>query len=720
MSFASLHKRVTYAMAGLGLASLFLGGELTLIAQGVIVLAFIASMLAEGERIEGIGWQRGWNVVLLVVLALAVLRGALGEPLLPLALEFTAALQISRLCNRRSATEHQQIAMLAFLHLCAATVLSTELAYGVSFLGFVVVAPWMLALTHLRSEIEGHYPGAPDPGRAADVRRVLASRRVVGPSFLLGTAALSLPLFLMTAALFVLFPRVGLGMISFGRGSPAHVAGFGGDVELGQVGLVRDDPRVVLRVSPPGLSARPPTRAAIRMRGTSFDHYDGRRWSRTLRDPDHVGRVDSIYQITRQPDPRRDVAVSIVLDHLDETVVFLPDRTVAIEIPPRLHSGIEVGRRLVVEPGLDLRYEDDDSLGLRYRAWVAPDDADAARERLTAETARVYLQLPEGHQRLASLAREWTAGASSDRERAEQILARLRGLRYSLDMRDPGARPPLEAFLFDWRAGHCEYFSSAMAVMLRSLGVPTRNVTGFLGGHWNEWGRWYAITNGDAHSWIEVWLDGEGWVTFDPTPAGRGELDFAQGLVTELAAMIDALRTRWEEDVVGYDLRTQRSFARRLARWLRAFDDGRDAPSADVATREEERGAALPWGRASILLGALALALLALRTFVRRRGVQRARGVEIPEAAREAVALYRALGRALAALGQPRPSARTPREHADHLARQGFAHAATVEAITERYLEVRYGGSTLRREELDALRARLRDIERSPAPPASN
>src|SRR5690349_16092110 len=100
MSFASLHKRVTYAMAGLGLASLLLGGELTLLAQGAIVIAFVASMFAEGARIEQVGWQRGWNVALLVVLALAVVRGALGEPLLPLALEFTAALQISRLCNR--------------------------------------------------------------------------------------------------------------------------------------------------------------------------------------------------------------------------------------------------------------------------------------------------------------------------------------------------------------------------------------------------------------------------------------------------------------------------------------------------------------------------------------------------------------------------------------------------------------------------------------------
>lgn len=720
MGFASLHKRVTYLMAGLGLLSLSLGGEISLLAEVVIALAFVGSMFAEEPRIGRPGWQLGWNVVLLALLAISVLRGVLGEPLLPLALEFTAALQLSRLCNRRTATEHQQIAMLAFLHLCAATVLSTELAYGIAFIAFVVVAPWMLALTHLRSEIEGHYPGDPDPARAADVRRVLASRRVVGASFLAGTAALSLPLFLMTAAVFVLFPRVGLGMISFGRGSPTHVAGFGGDVELGQVGLLRDDPRVVLRVQPPGLSASPPARASIRMRGTSFDHYEDGRWSRTLHDPRPIGRVDSIYAVERQPDPARDVPFGIVLDHLDDTVVFLPEGTVAIEIPPRVQSGIEIGRRLSLEPGLDLRYEDDDALGLRYRAWVALGARERLSEPLSAGDARPYLQLPDGVERVAGLAREWTEGAVDDRDRAERIIAHLHRFQYSLDMRDPGARAPLDAFLFDWRAGHCEYFSTALAVMLRSLGVPARNVTGFLGGRWNEWGSWYAITHGDAHSWVEAWIDGEGWVTFEPTPPGRSDVGLAQGLRDELAAMIDALRTRWEQDVVGYDLRSQRSLARSIAAWLRAM--GASPPARAAPSREAEPAASseggLSWSRAIVLLLAALGVALVVRALLQRRRARDASGAEIPEAAREVVALYRSLERALATLGRPRPASRTPREHAIALAREGFAHSATVDEITERYLEVRFGGATLTSEELATLHERLRTIQRAPSPPS--
>lgn len=713
MSFARLHKGVTYMMAGLGLAALFLGGELSVPSKIAFVAAFAASFFAEGRWLHSPAWQHGWTIALLVLSFVQVVRGVLGESPLALGLEFTAALQISRLCNRRTAVEHQQIAIVAFLHLCAATVLSTDLAYGVAFLGFVVVAPWMLALTHLRREIEAHYQGDADPARAGDVQRVLASRRIVGGAFLAATAALSLPLFAMTAAVFVAFPRVGLGLLAFGRGSPTHVAGFGGDVELGQVGLIRTDSTVLVRVTPPGLPPRPPLRAAIRLRGTSFDRYDGRRWTRTMAVPALVGRYENVYPVRRLPDAR-DRAWTIVLDHLDDTVVFLPEGAVAVEIPPRLHSGIEVGRRILLAPGMDLRYEDDDALGLRYRAWVSSDPRDRMRPRITPEERAAYLQFPEGHERVAALARAWTEGASSDHDRARRIVARLHAFEYSLEMRDPGARAPLEAFLFEWRAGHCEYFSTAMVVMLRALGIPARNVTGFLGGRWNAYGGYYAITSAEAHSWVEAWIDGQGWVSFEPTPAGRAEEALGAGLLDALAEMIDALRTRWEDDVVSFDLRAQRGLALRLARLLRSLASPGDRSTESSEIARDRSVSRSSWSPAAWLLApgvALAIAVgLALRA---RRG----RGPGSPhrslaDGAREAVRLYRALERALEARGRPRPPSRTPREHAEALAREGFAGSEAVAAITERYLEARFGGREIDAAELARLRGLLRTLGR--------
>ncbi|MCZ7686114.1 MAG: DUF3488 domain-containing protein [Sandaracinaceae bacterium] len=258
MSFARLHKVVAFLIAGLGLVALAIGPELDWTSEIAIAIAFVLAIFAEGARIRDPRWIRAWNVGLLALVAVQVLRGFAGAAILPLALEVTAALQISRLMNRRGAREHQQIAALALLHLIAATVLSTELAYAFAFLGFVIVLPWMLAISHLRAEIEGQLGARPEPDRERDLARVLGSKRVIGPSFLAGTAALAVPLFAMTGLVFVLFPRVGLGFLSFGRGESQRMSGFGANVELGEFGVIRTDPTVVLRVTPPDMPPPPP------------------------------------------------------------------------------------------------------------------------------------------------------------------------------------------------------------------------------------------------------------------------------------------------------------------------------------------------------------------------------------------------------------------------------------------------------------------------------
>jgi hypothetical protein len=149
--FALLHKSVAYVLAYLGLFGLALGGELDLPSIVVLGIGFAASWWAEGARLDTVAWQRGWTLALALALLFQIARGALGEPWLGTALVWTGALQLARLANRRTAREYLQIALLAFLHLCAATVLSTEISYGFAFLGFIIVAPWMLALSLLHT-----------------------------------------------------------------------------------------------------------------------------------------------------------------------------------------------------------------------------------------------------------------------------------------------------------------------------------------------------------------------------------------------------------------------------------------------------------------------------------------------------------------------------------------------------------------------------------------
>src|SRR5262249_52306447 len=153
-----------------------------------------------------------------------------------------------------------------------------------------------------------------------------------------------------------------------------------------------------------------------------FDRYDGKRWTRSPSVPMLLSTADrENYTIRRHYDPSRDQRLQIVLDHLDEPVVFLPYGTVALHVPGRMLQAQPVSRELVNGPGLDVRYEDPDELGLIYTAYVSREPSDADVPPMASEQRSRYLQLPPGHERIAQLAREVTAGATADFESAERI-----------------------------------------------------------------------------------------------------------------------------------------------------------------------------------------------------------------------------------------------------------------------------------------------------------
>ena len=276
MSFSRLHKWVTYLLSGLGLIALSLrqraperraaraGGSATWAAGS-----------AEEPLLSRPWWSKGFTVGIAVALVAQVARGVADRPAAGAGDRVRGLLSISRLFNRRTASDYQQIAVLAFLHLIAATVLSTDLSYAAVFVGFVIATPWMLALSHLRREIEGNYPAESDVSGGNDLQRVLASKRVVGPRSCCGPRCFAAAV-AMTLAIFVIFPRVGQGFLNFGRERGQRVAGFGNQVELGGFGVIRDDPTVVLRVSHV---------AAARARGARATAAPARHLVRPLRRP---------------------------------------------------------------------------------------------------------------------------------------------------------------------------------------------------------------------------------------------------------------------------------------------------------------------------------------------------------------------------------------------------------------------------------------------------
>ncbi|MCC6646436.1 MAG: DUF3488 domain-containing protein [Polyangiaceae bacterium] len=709
MKFGLVHRVMTNALAALGVLSLVATGELGRWVN-VAILVGLACAVAVPERFGDNPWvRRGSQIAPLLFLSIQIGRWVSGRPLLEVAVEFAAVLQIVRVATRSDSAHDQQVIVLALLHLIAGTVLGGGLAYGVCFLGFLVVAPAALVLSHLRREVEGNYrQGARDrTGLPVDVPRILKSRRVVGKTFLLVTCSLALPILLFTAGLFTLFPRVGFHWLIVHQEGGRRV-GFSDLVDLGSVGLLRDDPQIALRVTLPDLPEPPPDRVALHLRGTALDFYDGRAWARTNVHRAAVGQLQQIIPIERRPEPD-DQRVTIDLEAFDPPVLFTPPGAVAVEIVPRTESPFLLGvSRLRIERGAEgeLRYRDSEERGVRYHAWVSR----RARTSAAREDMSRYLQLPQGlSPRISALAAEWVGASPQPLEKARIIERRLRA-EYRYDRASPsaGTPHPLDHFLFESRRGHCEFYSTAMAIMLRTAGVPTRNVTGFAGGSWNRFSRAYTVRQGDAHSWVEVWIDGVGWQLFDPTPpaeaAPQSEL---RGLTAFLRDMLEATSQRWDRNVVGYDIHQQMSLLERLRGSFRA-PAGRPAFGVPPST---------------LFLSVVGLVVV---WWLVRRLLRRRRALASPEEARStpavrariATALYEALEGAMSAQGVPRAQGVPPLAHARSSDVTAHPLAREILDLTELYLDARFGHRALDAAERDAFLLRVKRVRAHKIRPA--
>lgn len=241
-----------------------------------------------------------------------------------------------------------------------------------------------------------------------------------------------------------------------------------------------------------------------------------------------------------------------------------------------------------------------------------------------------YLQLPDDlPTRVHELAREITAQTTNDYDRVRAIEDHLSGnYRYSLDSPVPPAgRDAVDHFLFDTDVGFCEQFASATAVMLRSLGVPTRVVVGHTPGDRNPFTGYYEVQESDAHAWVEVWFPGFGWYEFDPT------FDIPPATI-ELAEVVPLAR---------------------VIRFLASYMDG----LAPAGIRSALQGALL------VAIGG-ALVFAALRLASRRRAREAAEPLPTD---RVQLAFWK-LERVLASRGAPRRAGETPHETLQRSGRQ--------------------------------------------------
>jgi len=695
MRFGLVHRVLTSALATFGVLALVTSGNLDRGTSIAVLIGLVGAIaIPEAWRTTQIVRQIA-SFGPLALLAVQIIRLlAFNATVLDTAVEFALALQIVRLATRIGAAHDQQVIILALLHLIAGTMLGGGISYGFCFIGFIVVIPGALVLSHLRREVEGNYrQGARDrTGLPVDMPRILRSRRVVSLKFVLATCFLAVPILLFTALLFIAFPRVGLSLLFFNRNQAERMVGFSDRIDLGEVGSLRADPTLAARVEIPDLVDPPPPRIELHLRGTAFDTYDGRSWSRSQNVVEPVPAHFGTLTIRRRPRMRRDRMMTIDLEPIDPPVLFVPRRAVALRTRSRGQGHSNGKIDLFAGSEGELRYRTNER-GVRYQVFLGGEN-ERSHEVLSEEDRARYLQLPPNlPPRIGELARSIVVNREGVWEKATFVQEYLReNYRYDLASPSGGAQDPLDDFLFNSRSGHCEYFSTAMVVMLRELGIPARNVTGFLGGTYNRFGNFYAVRQGDAHSWVEVFIEELGWTTFDPTPAveGLGQTQL-KGVFATLRDFLEATSQRWDRHVLGYDLHQQVSTFQQISSAGRSggLNLSKDSPRFRAVSAS--------------LLGVLLIGGAGYWYWRRRRS---AGGSSDPDAAKRspsreqrlASALYASLEQAMAAQNIGRNPGTPPLRHATALTATGHPLGREILDLTRVYLAVRFGGEPLTEE----------------------
>lgn len=552
---------------------------------------------------------------------------------------------------------------LSFALILASTAYRPGVLFLAAFVAYILLATLALMIGLVRRKAESYR-----------VREVPLGRGLV-----LTTGMLSGVIFLIAMAVFVTFPRVSQGWAGRGEVLATSIAGFSDEISIGEHGsTIAGNPEIVLRVEFPG--GTPADVNGLHWRGRSYDRFDGVRWTRTGGMPPSGGPT----QWYEERWGTETIEQRIYGSPLDVRVLFA--------LHPVLDFDAESGIQPLFDNAGDYVYWGSVAPVYTARSPVSMPSPDELREarRGYAPSDRYFLQIPRLDPRIVQLADSLTDGLDNRYDRAKAIESYLRSFQYTRDLPRTAAETSLEYFLFERRAGHCEYFSTAMVMLLRSVGIQARNVNGFLGGQWSSFGEYLVVTQNEAHSWVEVWFPGFGWVTFDPTPPASAGDVAAPAWFWPGRIWFDALQHRWNKWVLDYDIESQ------VGIFADLFGNQGEAPAAgdgDVSSSAVRNY----WGIA-LLVGLL----LAGAAWARN-----GRGPTTPT-----TAMYLQLRSACARAGLKVAPGLTPLALAQHVRHSRRAAGPSTERVVDLYLRARYGGEDLDDSDLREMREALKATRR--------
>ena len=650
MNLELLHRRLIVGMSLVSLGAFAGGAGFEPISAVVAALVLIVAFVWHPDADLSLRLERFWLPIAVVLVLRSLYHVFLiGDDVVIPVVDLLLLLLCAEALRSLDAPNDARLYSLTFALLLASTAYRPGVLFALAFVAYVVLATVALVVGHLRRKSEQHR-----------VQENIVSRR-----FLTGVAGLSGVTLMMSGMVFLAFPRMSRGWASRGEVTATSIAGFADEVSIGSHGSsILANPAIVLRVEFP--DGTPEDIFSLHWRGRSYDRFDGVRWSRSVALPPAIA-PDRWYEAWG---PER-IRQQIYAAPLDVDVLFA--------LHPLLEARSDNPR---IQPLFDNAGDH------VYWGSGAPSyDASSVADRPTPQALREarggfsparrhYTQLPTLSPRVGALADSLTRGLDNNYDKASAINDFFHEeFAYTLELPGSAREATLEHFLFERLEGHCEYFSTAMVVLLRSVGIHSREVNGFLGGQWNDFGQYLAVTQNEAHSWVEVWFPGYGWVEFDPTPAGAGSSAAVSSWLWPGRFMFDGLQHRWNKWVLDYNLESQSGLYQRVSELLR-----RRALESSVSPNQQ------PTTRIDLNWMVLVILVITLSGFVLFKRSRR----HSPESE-----LYLKLRESCRRAGFRADAAVAPLSLLDELASVGHPAQEPAGAVVDSYLRSRFGGQEL-------------------------
>jgi transglutaminase-like putative cysteine protease len=607
---------------------------------------------------------------------------------------------VVRTFSLRRDRDYTMLAILAFLMVLASAVLTVDSVFLFFFAGFMLTAVATFILMEMKRS-----------GRAAKFQARHSNdaqeHRHLAFSLIRVTPTLVVMILVWAAAVFFLLPRMSAGYLggySFGNDLST---GFSDRVQLGRIGQIQQSDAVVMHIQIDGDTQG---RYALHWRGVALANFDGRNWSNPReqvmlpREADGTFAIPFSIRGVAQAAFTRTLAAAGRPSHLIHYRVLMePIGTNIFFLAPWPRRVSGAYRTLEIDAGSAISdFESQRSVSL-YEAdsdisTPSPDQLRGAGD-LFSPYALAYLQLPGLDPRIRQLASQITATSSNNYDKAVAVERYLQShYGYTLQLPKSPVDDPLANFLFERKQGHCEYFASSMAVMLRTLRIPARVVNGFRGDEFNDVTGNYVVRARNAHAWVEAFFPGFGWITFDPTPGGG--VGTPQGWGRAML-YLDAAASFWREWVVSYDSSHQsvlgqtmlsgtRSSAERLRMWARL----QYARLLNLARRSQRRveHSPGPWLLVSVVVVLLLLTLGnagRIARMIRTRSLQ-AHPERSPDQA--AAMWYERMARSLARRGVKKTITQTAQEFVRVIDDERLR--TRVKQFTDAYESARFGNSS--------------------------